>query len=35
MIKPDSYTNMGKIIDDIYMNGFTISKLKMSKFVKP
>lgn len=32
MIKPDAYTNIGKIIDAIYLNGFKISKLKMSKF---
>ena len=32
MIKPDAYTNTGKIIDAIYQNGFVISKLKMSKF---
>jgi nucleoside-diphosphate kinase len=32
MIKPDCYTSTGKIIDQIYRNGFTISKLKMSKF---
>ena len=35
MIKPDCYTQTGKIIDAIYANGFTISKLKMSKFTKP
>jgi nucleoside-diphosphate kinase len=32
MIKPDQYTNTGKIIDAIYQNGFVISKLKMGKF---
>ena len=32
MVKPDCYTQTGKIIDAIYKNGFTISKLKMSKF---
>lgn len=32
MIKPDCYTQTGKIIDAIFRNGFTISKLKMSKF---
>ena len=32
MVKPDCYTQTGKIIDAIYQNGFTISKLKMSKF---
>lgn len=32
MIKPDAYNNIGKIIDAICLNGFKISKLKMSKF---
>ena len=32
MIKPDAYTQTGKVIDAIYQNGFTISRLKMSKF---
>ena len=32
MIKPDAYTNIGKIIDAIYLNDFKISKLKMSRF---
>jgi len=32
MIKPDAYVHIGKIIDAIYLNGFKISKLKMSKF---
>jgi nucleoside-diphosphate kinase len=32
MIKPDAYVHMGKIIDAIYLNGFKIAKLKMSKF---
>lgn len=32
MIKPDAYKNMGKIIDAIYVNGFRINKLKMSRF---
>ena len=32
MIKPDAYPNFGKIIDYIYQNGFTINKLKMSRF---
>jgi nucleoside-diphosphate kinase len=32
MIKPDAYTNIGKIIDAIYLNGFRVSKLKMSRF---
>jgi nucleoside-diphosphate kinase len=32
MIKPDSYANIGKIIDTIYASGFEINKLKMSKY---
>ena len=32
MIKPHAYSNFGKIIDQIYQNGFEINKLKMSKF---
>lgn len=32
MIKPDAYRNIGKIIDAIYVNGFKINKLKMSRF---
>ena len=32
MIKPDAYTQTGKIIDAIYQQGFVVSKLKMSKF---
>lgn len=32
MLKPDSYLNIGKIIDKIYQGGFIISKLKMAKF---
>ena len=32
MIKPDAYTQMGKIIDCIYRSGMTIGKLKMSRF---
>ena len=35
MIKPDCYTQTGQVIDAIYKNGFTISKLKMSKFQSP
>jgi nucleoside-diphosphate kinase len=31
MIKPDCYTNMGKIIQLIEQNGFLISNLKMIK----
>jgi len=34
MIKPDSYQNMGKIIDAIQAEGFQINKMKMSKFTK-
>lgn len=32
VIKPDVYMKTGKIIDQIYKNGFVISKLKMSRF---
>jgi len=32
LIKPDVYVHTGKIIDTIYANGFTISRLKMGKF---
>jgi nucleoside-diphosphate kinase len=32
MIKPDIYTQTGKVIDAIYANGFNITKLKMSRF---
>ena len=32
MIKPDAYRHMGKIIDAVYVNGFRINKLKMSRF---
>ena len=31
MIKPCSYSNMGKILSDIQKQGFIINKLKMSK----
>lgn len=34
MIKPDSYQNIGKIIDAVTNQGFSICKLKMSKFSK-
>lgn len=34
MIKPCSYQNFGKIIDAIQQQGFSINKLKMSKFTK-
>mgnify|MGYP001806826841 CR=1 FL=1 len=34
MIKPDSYTNTGKILDAIYQSGFVISKLKMGRFTQ-
>jgi len=35
MIKPDAYMNIGKIIDMIYnVGGFTISKLKMTRFIQ-
>jgi nucleoside-diphosphate kinase len=32
MIKPHAYQNFGKILDAVTAAGFTISKLKMSKF---
>ena len=32
MIKPDCYKHIGKIIDAVQVNGFRISKLKMSRF---
>ena len=32
MIKPDCYKHIGKIIDAIYVNGFKISQMKMSRF---
>lgn len=32
MIKPDAYTNIGKILDVIIRNGFTISRMKMFKW---
>ena len=32
MIKPDAYKSVGKIIDAVLVNGFKISKLKMSRF---
>ena len=32
MIKPDIYTQTGKVIDAIYANGFNITKLKMARF---
>ncbi len=31
MIKPDAYTHIGKIIEAIERNGFTINNIKMSK----
>lgn len=34
MIKPDSYQNMGKILDAVQAGGFQINNLKMSKFNK-
>jgi len=34
MVKPDCYTQTGKIIDAVYKSGFTISRLKMSKFTR-
>lgn len=32
MIKPHAYQNIGKILDEVWANGFEVSKLKMSKF---
>lgn len=32
MIKPDAYSQMGKVIDGVFQNGFKISRLKMSRF---
>ena len=32
VIKPDVYMQTGKIIDEIYKNGFVISRMKMSRF---
>jgi nucleoside diphosphate kinase len=32
MVKPDAYTNIGKILDQVYAAGFKVSKLKMSRF---
>lgn len=32
MIKPDAYAHIGKIIDAIYVNGFKIKRMKMSRF---
>lgn len=34
MIKPDAYSQIGKIIDSVYQNGFCINSLRMSKFTK-
>lgn len=32
MIKPDAYLNIGRILTQIYKDGFKINKLKMSRF---
>jgi nucleoside-diphosphate kinase len=32
MIKPDCYKHIGKLIDAIYVNGFKINKMRMSRF---
>lgn len=32
MIKPDAYSNIGKIISLIEMSGFKIGNIKMTKF---
>ena len=29
LIKPDAYNHIGKILDSIYKNGFTINRMKM------
>lgn len=34
MIKPDSYMNIGKIINSIEEAGFTIGNLKMAKMTR-
>jgi nucleoside-diphosphate kinase len=31
LIKPDAYNHIGKILDAIYKNGFTINRMKMLK----
>lgn len=31
VIKPDAYTNIGKILDIVYKNGFSINRMKMQK----
>ena len=31
LIKPDAYSHIGKILDAIYNNGFTINRMKMMK----
>ena len=32
MVKPDAYTNIGKILDAIQQSGFLINKLQMVRF---
>lgn len=32
MIKPDGYRSIGKILNEVFANGFYINKLKMSRF---
>lgn len=34
MIKPDAYLNIGKIINMIEEDGFTISNMKMTRFTE-
>jgi nucleoside diphosphate kinase len=34
MIKPDAYLNIGKILNIIEENGFTIGNIKMAKLTK-
>lgn len=32
MIKPDAYTNIGKILNIVENSGFTVNNIKMTKF---
>lgn len=32
MVKPDAYTNIGKILDAVQQSGFLINKLQMVRF---
>jgi nucleoside-diphosphate kinase len=31
MVKPDAYTNLGKILATVHQQGFLVSKLKMAR----